>query len=270
MIRISALLILTFSSTNVNGIDYEKIFTSGRVGMTQSSDLPNTGELHFVIGHRFGEIKGGLYDMFGLDLATIRLGFDYGISDVFAVGIGRSTWEKSYDIFSKIALMRQSDDGSPVALTGYVMASVNTLRNFYPEENDGLWNRSSLSGQLMVSRKQGVFSFQVASLFFRNNFETRLEDDLNLFAIPISASIKITKRIAFTSQYIPVFDKPSFAGDNPLSFGFDIDTGGHQFQLNFSNSPALFEKPLLTDSYGSWLKGRIYFGFNLVRVFYLH
>jgi hypothetical protein len=238
--------------------------------MTQSSDLPNTGELHFVISHRFGEIKGGLYDMFGLDLATIRLGFDYGISDVFAVGIGRSTWEKSYDIFSKIALMRQSDDGSPVALTGYVMASVNTLRNFYPEENDGLWNRSSLSGQLMVSRKQGVFSFQVASLFFRNNFETRLEDDLNLFAIPISVSIKIAKRIAFTSQYIPVFDKPSFAGDNPLSFGFDIDTGGHQFQLNFSNSPAMIEKALLTDSYGSWLKGRIYFGFNLVRVFYLH
>ena len=247
----------------------ERVFISPRVGMTHSTALPLPGELQFVIGHRFGDIGGGLYNLFGLDLATIRLGFDYGFNDRLAAGVGRSSSGKTYDAFVKVAAAGQMEGGFPVAVTGIAGYSLNTLRGIYPAGNSGLAPRSSYFLQVAVARRQGALSVQASPILFRNNLETRLNDDLTLFALPLTASLKFTRRMAFTAQYIPVFNKPSFAGENPLSLGFDIDTGGHQFQLIFSNSQGMFEKAVLTDTQGNWLDGNIYFGFNLVRVFYL-
>ena len=56
---------------------------------------------------------------------------------------------------------------------------------------------------------------------------------------------------------------------NPLSVGFDIETGGHVFQLIFTNSVAMIEKGFIGETTGSWLKGDIHFGFNISRVFTL-
>lgn len=249
--------------------DYERAFISPRTGMTHSTALPATGELHFTISHRFGDIRGGFYDMFGLDLATIRLGFDYGFSDRFGVGAGRSSFGKTYDLFTKAALVRQSAVGAPLAVTVIAGGSVNSLRNIYPDGNEGFGDRSSLFFQIAVSRKQGALSAQVSPMVFVNNFETRTGDNLALLAVPVTASLKFSRRMAVTMQYIPVFPQPDFFGENPLSLGLDIDTGGHQFQLIFSNSAGMFEKAVLTDTQGRWLDGNIYFGFNLVRVFYL-
>lgn len=265
----STFIILTATPANAQDESDIKIFTSGRVGMTHSSDLPAPGEFNFAIGHRFGEIDGGFYDMFGLDLATIRLGFDYGLTDRFAVGIGRSTWEKTYDIYLKTAILKQKENGFPFSLTGLLTWSIATMRNLYPAENDGFMDRSSMSFQVMMARKQGIFSFQVSPSVFRNNFEIRENEPLVLYSVPVTGSLKITNRIAFSVQYIPVFNKPPYLSENPLSLGFDIETSGHQFQLLFSNTIGMFEKSVLTDTNGHWGEGKIYFGFNLVRVFYL-
>jgi hypothetical protein len=56
---------------------------------------------------------------------------------------------------------------------------------------------------------------------------------------------------------------------NPLSIGFDIETGGHVFQLIFTNSVAMIEKGFIGETTGNWLKGGIHFGFNISRVFTL-
>jgi len=253
----------------VSGQTYKRAFISPRAGMTHSTALPSAGELHFVIAHRFGEIGGGFYEMFGLDLANIRLGFDYGFNDIFAAGFGRSSFGKTYDLFGKVAFLRQADDGSPLAFTGIGGWSVNTLKDVYAPGNDGISERSSFFLQLAVSRKQGALAAQLSPLVFHNDLEIRTNKNLTVFAVPVTASIKFTRRMAFTVQYIPVFPQPLFFGHNPLSAGLDIDTGGHQFQLLFSNSTGLYEKAVLTDTEGDWTKGRIYFGFNLVRVFYL-
>jgi hypothetical protein len=237
--------------------------------MTHSSDLPAAGELHFSIGHRFGEIKGGFYNMFGLDLATIRLGFDYGLSDRITIGTGRSTWEKTYDFYLKTGILEQSESGFPFSITGLATWSIATLRNFYPESNSGFTDRSSFSGQLLLARRQGKVSFQVSPSAFRNNFEVRDNGPLFLFYFPVTTAVRITKRLAISLQYIPVINRPAYSSENPLSIGFDIDTGGHQFQLIFSNSTGVFEKNLLTNTEGIWGDGKIYFGFNLIRVFYI-
>jgi hypothetical protein len=268
LVSLLFLILQVVSALNLTGQPVKKVFTSTRIAMTQSVDLPSEGEFYFVLAHRFGSIEGGLYDMFGLDLATIRLGFDYGITDRLAAGIGRSSFEKTYDLFTKMAIARQSDNGFPLAITGNLSVSFNTLKYTYPAEMDGMWDRMSSSAQFIIARKQGRFSLQASPLYFRNNYETRSKTDINLFALPLTASIKLSKIFSFNTQYIPVFNKPYFAGDNPLSAGIDMDTGGHQFQLLFSNNAGLFDKAVLTDTQGSWKNGTIFFGFNLVRVFY--
>ena len=54
---------------------------------------------------------------------------------------------------------------------------------------------------------------------------------------------------------------------NSLSLGLDIETGGHVFQLHFTNSTSMIEKGFITESTGDWSNGGIHFGFNVSRVF---
>jgi len=69
------------------------------------------------------------------------------------------------------------------------------------------------------------------------------------------------------AEYIPVLTNEDFTKTNPFTVGLDINTGGHQFQLIFSNSQGTNEKEITTNTVGSWSKGHIYFGFNITRVF---
>ena len=55
--------------------------------------------------------------------------------------------------------------------------------------------------------------------------------------------------------------------NNALSIGFDIETGGHVFQLHLTNSRGLVDPQWIGRTPGSWLDGEIYFGFNISRVF---
>jgi hypothetical protein len=54
---------------------------------------------------------------------------------------------------------------------------------------------------------------------------------------------------------------------NSLSLGFDIETGGHVFQLHFTNSTGMTERTFISETTGQWRKGDIHFGFNISRVF---
>ena len=67
-----------------------------------SVEMPAKGEMIYMIAHRFGSMENGFYDMFGLDRATMRMGFEYTLpTDFVCVGIGRSTYNKTYDAFVK-------------------------------------------------------------------------------------------------------------------------------------------------------------------------
>ena len=249
--------------------EYENVFLATRTGLLNSVEIPAKRELKFNIGHRFGELSGGLYEFFGLDQATIRLALDWGATDWLGFAFGRSTWEKTYDLSGKAALLRKKTSNYEFAVTGLLGWSVNTLRDYYPENEVDIWTRSSFTAQVLMAARRGRFSLQLSPLIFRNNYDPRLEGHLNLFSLPIAGSIRITEMTSFTAEYVAVFDKASFGGENPLTFSLDIDTGGHQFQLIFSNSRGLTEKTVLTNTDGKWVDGNIYFGFNLVRTFYL-
>ena len=66
------------------------------------------GTMDFRILHRFGQLDQGYKNFFGLDQASMRMGFDFGILKNLMVGVGRSTYKKELDAYFKYAPFLQS------------------------------------------------------------------------------------------------------------------------------------------------------------------
>jgi hypothetical protein len=260
--------LLNRTSEATDGVVIES-FKGSRIGNGQSTNLPGNGELQMVIGHRFGKISGGFYEFFGLDQATMRLGFDYGFNDWLAAGFGRSTMEKTWDLYAKSKIVGQKTGGSPVNFTMYAAGSVNTLKNVYPTGNDGFGDRLSVTVQGLVSRKFKRFSLQLAPVYVHTFYDPRSSGSEHLFSAGMAASLRLTRFLDLTAEYYAAMVKPSYDITNPFTLGLDIVTGGHLFQLVFTNAQAMFEKGLLSNTNGKWTAGDIYFGFNLTRTFYM-
>lgn len=255
-------------TTLFKGGSYDKTFSTVRIGTAQSVQSVRQGEFHVVIQHRFAEISGGINDLFGLDGALTRLGFDYGISKWLSAGFGRSLFEVTYDLELKAVILKQKENEFPVSLAYYVSILDNTQPNFYPAGHNSAGSHLSFVNQLIASSNQGIFSIQVSPMWVHSNFEVRTGRALNDFALDMDGRVRLGERIGLIAEYIPVLTNQTFTQTNPLTFGLDINTGGHQFQLIFSNSQGTNEKAILSNTTGSWTKGKIYFGFNLTRVFH--
>lgn len=255
-------------------------FKSTRVINSHSLENVAHGVLDFRIGHRFGFVNGGLNEFFGLDQATIRLGLDYGITEQLMVGIGRSNYQKTVDGFVKYKLLRQCDSGCSMPLTLAVVASssVTTLPAdqvpWYGEgREDFFTHRLSYSFQLIAGRKFSErFTLQVMPGVVHRNLVATSDDRNDLLNAGIAGRIKLTKRVSLNGEYFYVLPDqgPREAFTNSLSMGFDIETGGHVFQLHFTNSTGMFERGFITETVGKWDKGDIHFGFNISRVFTLY
>ena len=246
------------------------IFKSTRVINAHSVDMLRKGNLDFRILHRFGFINNGIKEMFGLDEASMRIGFDYGVSDDFTIGVGRSTLRKEIDLYGKWRLMQQrtGEKAKPFSLVvaaGWMVWTEESFAAVKPSTID----RFSYYVQLLAGKKiNSKFSLQLSPIFVRTN--TPLGGgDRNLFAAGIGLRHKVSKRMALTMDYHPVLSGLSDANTNPLSLGIDIETGGHVFQLHFSNATGMNERAYISETYGKFFKGDIRFGFNLSRMFQL-
>ncbi|MEX0967978.1 MAG: DUF5777 family beta-barrel protein [Bacteroidia bacterium] len=248
-------------------------FKSTRVVNAHSLENVGGGVLDFRISHRFGRVNSGAYEFFGLDGAQIRLGLEYGLTDWLMVGVGRSSFEKTYDGFVKGKLLRQSTGKKtmPISLSWFSSIAVKTIRWPEPDRENYFSSRLDFTHQIIFGRKVNEnFSFQISpTLVHRNLVEnTQLQNDV--FAIGIAARQKLTPSVSLNAEYWYVL--PDQIADNKtqsLSFGFDIETGGHVFQLHFTNSPGMIERGFITETEGDWLLGDIHFGFNISRVFTL-
>ncbi|MCS7074002.1 MAG: DUF5777 family beta-barrel protein [Bacteroidia bacterium] len=226
--------------------------------------------LDFRISHRFGRLNTGFYEMFGLDQAVIRFGLDYGISDRLTVGIGRNTIQKAIDGYIKFKVLRQSKGKKkmPISLTFVGTMAVNGLKS-EPEKPLSLTNRLAYTTQMLIARKFGErVSLQLSPTWVHKNLVPLQKDQNDILAIGTVGRFKITKRLALTAEYfyqLPGENTKHF--DNSLSLGMDLETGGHVFQLHFTNSRAMIEKGFITETVGNWSKGDIFFGFNITRNF---
>lgn len=236
-----------------------------------SVEAPAKNELLFMIMHRFGKINDGGYEFFGLDNATMRMGFDYGLTNRLSVGIGRSTFEKTYDGYIKAKLFRQTDgsDKIPISATALLGIAHTTLK-YADKPYMNAKYRTQYTAQLLLARKVNRnLSVQLSPTWLHYNLVPTTADKNDLFALGIGARMKITKRASINIEYnyLPANQIKSFKVYNSLSAGFDIETGGHVFQVHVTNSQGMVEPLYIGHTTGSWSKGDIYFGFNISRSF---
>jgi hypothetical protein len=288
MIRILILLFLLFATLILEAQSIESLlddqlsekpkteyatatFKSVQLINGHTTKLPEEGDLVFLISHRFGPLSSGFSDLWGLDMATIRLGFEYGLSETTSLGFGRSTYKSNYDFFAKQLLLRQSTGAKAMPLTFGVIGNANISSDKWPADGrDYLFaHRMSYSIQLLASRKfNRSISLQLMPTYIHRNLVKTPGDENDLFAIGAGGRFKVSNRIALTGEYHFLFPGTTAdAGENPLSVGIDVETGGHVFQLFFTNASAIYEAAYIPETTGSWLNGDIRFGFNISRTF---
>ncbi len=247
-------------------------FKSSRVINGHSMEFIGKGVLDVRILHRFGVVNTGFKNLFGLDQANMRLGFDYGLGKSLTVGIGRSNVGKELDGFIKYRPIWQAKGGkgaSPVSVVLVTGMTYTTAAWADPNRENFNTSRMAFFNEVIIGRKFNErISLQLTPAFVHRNLVELASEANNVYALGIGGRVKLTKRMAFVVDYsyvISGLDKTIY--QDPLSIGIDIETGGHVFQLHFSNSIGMNEKTFLTQTTNSWGKGEIRFGFNLSRVF---
>jgi hypothetical protein len=247
----------------------EAAFKAPRVVMSHSIEMLKPGVLSFLILHRFGNINLGPSEFFGLDRATIRLGLDYGISKDLTVGLGRSSYKKEIDGFLKYRLLQQSKgvNAIPFSLVLVGGFTIETLKSTTVKMD--FVSRLGYYGQLIIGRKFNEhLTLQLAPVIVHRNLVSVHTDPNDTYAVEVGGRFKLTKRISLNIDYCYVINKDkSLTVYDPLSIGFDIETGGHVFQLHLTNAIGMNERAFITETTNSWTKGDIQLGFNISRAF---
>lgn len=273
------LMLITFFANSQDNLqllydETQKVYTSylfkgTKIVNGQSVELRSKGVLQFQIQHRFGTLNSGFYNLYGLDNSQIRLGLEYGFKDWFSIGAGRSSDLKTIDLNTKVRLIRQTSGFQPFPLIMVLNSAVFVKQNRWSDmknESFSFTNQLSYAHQLLLARKiNRDLTIQLSpTVVHYNLIET--ENELNdKYAIGIGGRQKLTRRVSLNAEYFYQLNDKIY--NNVLSLGFDIQIGGHVFQLHLSNSPAMIEPAFITKTTGNWLNGDIYFGFNLSRVF---
>jgi len=253
--------------------DYENTFQmpafkAMKVVNNQSTKLAGKGDLYLYVGHRFGAIKGGIGSLFGLDYANTKIEMLYGLFSEIQVGFSRESFKKTYNLHVKYGIKKQTSS-FPVSIVGYNSINLDTSldENVYPNLNYN--ERYVYISQLLVSRRfSDNFSLQLSPSVIKHNFlTTQAKTDYN-YVLNTGSRLKISKRSSFNIDYSYHLNRlKNSIEKNVLSVGVDMETGGHVFQLLFSNTQASDEAGVLTGAEGDWLKGDVFFGFNILRVF---
>lgn len=248
-------------------------FNGTRIINGHSIETRKSGTLDVIFMHRFGRINTGAYELWGLDEAWIRLGAEYSISNSFTLGLGRSSYEKTYDGFIKYKFLKQTSGAKnfPFSSTAFASMAINTLKPVDPDMDIQFSSRVSYTYQVLFARKfNKKLSLQLTPTLVHHNLVDTPDENNDIFAFGFSGRHKIGKRMAVTFEYFYQFNNNTNQTNyDPLGIGLEFETGGHVFQLVFANSQAMIEKQFITETAGNFFDGDIHFGFNIVRAFQL-
>ncbi len=250
--------------------DYKSAAFKGlKIVNFESTKMVSKKELYFVVSHRFGSLETGFEDFFGLDQAVTRLNLIYGITDAINVGVSRSSFRKIYESSLKIRLFREKEGGFPFTIVSSSNILINTSLDEVILPGITFNNRLGYTTQLLISKKFNTnFSLQLMPTFFHDNYVDINEQHNSQYVIGFGGRHKLTKRWSINFDYGLHLNRASTSPfNNPLSIGFDLETGGHVFQLHFTNAQPMNTNGFLGQATGDWGSGDIFFGFNLSRVF---
>ncbi|MGY8792676.1 MAG: DUF5777 family beta-barrel protein [Gammaproteobacteria bacterium] len=250
-------------------------FKSGKIINLHTVERVAAGNLEMRISHRFGRIDGGAYTLWGIDQATIRIGLDYGVSDKLAIGFGRNSYKKIYDGFFKYSVTKQKKNGFPISVVAISSIAIKSLRFSDPGRDNYFRSRLSYVHQLVLARKfTSRLSLEVVPSWVHFNLVSSASDQSDIPVLAAGGRMKVSKRVSINAEYgyrIQLNDDAANINDfyDSFSVGVDIETGGHVFQLQFTNSLPMFEMGFLAQTNDRWSEGGIHFGFNITREFVL-
>ena len=250
-------------------------FKATRIINSSTVENLSAGVLDFRILHRFGRVSDGVDNFYGIDNATTRIGLDYGITRWLMVGIGHNTLGKTNDGLVKVKLLSQKTEGMPISLSymGAIGLKGDKAPLLPPGMNFLFTNRMTFVNQLLIARKfNNKLSLQLMPTMVHMNLVDSSKDDNTMFSMGIGGRYKVSKRVAVTAEYYYRINNADMLASgattyNTLSIGADIETGGHVFQLFFTNSNGMTERVFINQTTDTWTKGHLHFGFNISRVF---
>ena len=279
-ILLSLLLIYSFSFSQENLLEelesqneYKttnnfSAFKAIKIVNNQSTKQASEKELYLYVSHRFGSIDEGINTLFGLDIANTKIELLYGLTNNLQIGFSRESFKKTYSLNAKYNITTQSSK-LPINSSLYISYNYNSLldQDIYPTLSNS--DRNLFFGQLLLSKNfSDKISLQLSPTYAKRGFNETIFEQENNIILGLASSYRITHRLAFNIEYSANLDRPEISPFNDvLSFGIDIETGGHVFQLLFSNTQTIDNVSVMTDAEGSWKDGKIYFGFNILRVF---
>lgn len=246
-------------------------FKAMQIGNLQSTKIGDKGDLYLNVAHRFGSLKDGIDNFFGLDEANTKIQLTYSFFDGVQFGLSRDSFEKTYSLTSKVRIKRQSSK-FPVNIVAYGAIDINTILKSANFADFKFGDRFSYVAQALVSRRiDKNLSLEIAPTYVRQNLQ-----DIsvtggrthNQFIMGLGGRIKVSKRMSINLDYALNLSRASAAKTfDPITLGVDIETGGHVFQLLFTNARGSNDSGYLSRTTGDFFAGDISFGFNVVRVF---
>ncbi|MEN8927458.1 MAG: DUF5777 family beta-barrel protein [Flavobacteriales bacterium] len=278
-------LLISFSSFSQEEITYTyNTFNSTRVINSHSTEMLEKKSMDFRIGHRFGDIageNGGIETLFGVDNSSdISIGLEYGITNNLNVGItrmkGAGPYRQLYEGYAKYKVLAQSNK-MPISLVGLAKFNVTSMKASSDPSSavsfPDFVARTSGSYQLIVARKFSErFSLQIVPTYVHRNY-VGFNDQNATFAVGAGARFQITKLIGVIGEYHYVAFNEGVQDDlglrNPIALGVEFDTGGHIFQINFTNSRGFGEAQYIPSTFSSVADGEFRVGFTIARVFKL-
>ncbi|WP_299108196.1 DUF5777 family beta-barrel protein [uncultured Tenacibaculum sp.] len=253
-------------------LNYElPAFKAMQVGNLQSTKIADKGDFYLIVAHRFGPFSQGIDEFFGLDGANTKIQFVYSMWDGIQFGLSRDSFEKTYSGTAKISIKKQSKD-FPLNLVGYGSLDIETASKSSVFPGIDFKDRVSITTQILASRRINKnLSLLIAPTFVRQNnlqqFQQTGDTNLNQFIIGLGGRLKISKRMSINADYALNLNRHSNSiYKDPFTVGLDIETGGHVFQLVFTNSNGSNDSGFLSRTQGQWFND-VAFGFNIVRVF---
>lgn len=260
-------------------------FKSVKIVNMHSTETVPARVLDIRIGHKFGDLAGsagGWQSFFGLEnAADIMIGAEYGLTD--NIGVGLSRVKGSRGLFQnlvgtfKYRFLRQGvEGGMPLTMTFVGISNFSTQKKSDNPESiqafEKFAHRFAYSGQFIIARKFGErFSLQVSPGYVHRNI-VAADDTNGLVFVAAAARLQISKVMGIiTDVNIPFSDIRT--RDNNyypiIGVGLEIETGGHIFQLNFTNATGITETDYIPYTQSSWLDGQFRLGFTISRTFNL-
>lgn len=247
-------------------------FKGTRLYNFHTTEIPAKKHLEFRVAHRFGDLRQGYANFFGIDAgAQVRISLGYAPLSRAEVGIERTGAGKWWNAYIKAQPLRQSaPKGSPISVTWVSMA-------FFTESSDPVRyrvfsDRLEYFHQVLIARKfSSRLSAMVGGAWLHQNMALTDKALNDWFWILLGGRFKLSQRIVLAGEMgLPLWDEALEEDDEsplpgyrlPWSVFLEIDTGGHVFQIGMTSMDGMSEnRALLTQ------RPLLRLGFNISRIF---